>query len=1064
MKFRTILTRIVSGMILIAALFTYSCEKPKLPQIPVLTLEQESAELPREAGTGRIVCRIDKPVDKASIEAESNSSWVRVKDISGEVVTYSYEENTLTVKREAVITVSYATADSKRFSLSQAAAAPKPEEPVIKVQSPESELGSKAGIGTIGFSIENPADEGKLSVVSNADWLKIDTVTDVQINYIYESNGASNPRSCVLTLTYPGAKEVKLTLTQMAPSEITLDPVSVQLGNDNGRTSFSFSIKNPVEGEKVSLSQEGDWFSTILRTSSVDITYLKNMDEQERMGKVTVNYINAEPVVFTLTQEGQGKPEPVKPVIQLSKSSERASFNAGKINFGYTIDNPVAGAVLKAETNGNWVSANVTADKVECTYQANEITSERSASLTLSYADADPVTCTITQEAAPVIPVIIPEIDAMTVTCFSGRETWNFSVENGDRNEVTVVSDASWLNASRLDDGNIVFYHSENNGSSSRIGHLTLQLGRAEQKTLTVTQRPYGETIAVVENLKASFGSEAQTGLSFNIRIDNYQGIRDYRTSCSQSWISNISYTESAQKRGYFTVSFDLSKNTGLAERTGKITFLSLGVNVSANIVQNGAAAPVIVLEKTGTTVPAEGGIGLSLAYSIQNPQPDFILVATSDVSWVNNAYNYYTHVSFNVERNTEVKERVGHITLSYGSAEPVVFEIRQEAAPQPMLEFTQNVYKLSYYGDEIQLQYSYDNLPSAFKSIHHYLGASWLSSYTRNTEPDVIYVFSEANSSGADRQTTVSLRLECVDGTVLETSATIIQSGTEPELKLSPSSFNLSSSAQYININVTTEKSWSGEPFRFEGLPSWIEDRTTTTSDLGQIKLYVQKNNEGNARSGTFYVTYYHHKKAAVTIRQAGNSAIPTNVVDLGLSSGIYWAISNLGASVPSAAGSFYAWGETSSKTSFSWSNYLYWNGSTVTKYADRYEVLQSSDDAATSSLGTGWRMPTEEDFEELERNCNVSIATVDGVRGVKYTSKKDSSKYIFFPFTGINDGGIQNAATVNLWTSENVHGSEQEKRLARQYCHEDSSDAGYIAYTERYVGMPIRAVYVAR
>ncbi|MBO5975012.1 MAG: hypothetical protein J6P95_04780, partial [Paludibacteraceae bacterium] len=57
---------------------------------------------------------------------------------------------------------------------------------------------------------------------------------------------------------------------------------------------------------------------------------------------------------------------------------------------------------------------------------------------------------------------------------------------------------------------------------------------------------------------------------------------------------------------------------------------------------------------------------------------------------------------------------------------------------------------------------------------------------------------------------------------------------------------------------------------------------------------------------------------------------------VDLGLPSGLRWATCNVGATKPEEYGNYYAWGETSPKTTYSWSTYKWCNGSgdTMTKY----------------------------------------------------------------------------------------------------------------------------------
>jgi hypothetical protein len=49
---------------------------------------------------------------------------------------------------------------------------------------------------------------------------------------------------------------------------------------------------------------------------------------------------------------------------------------------------------------------------------------------------------------------------------------------------------------------------------------------------------------------------------------------------------------------------------------------------------------------------------------------------------------------------------------------------------------------------------------------------------------------------------------------------------------------------------------------------------------------------------------------------------------VDLGLPSGTLWADCNVGASSPDGYGKFFAWGETKTKATYSWSNYEYCSG----------------------------------------------------------------------------------------------------------------------------------------
>ena len=112
---------------------------------------------------------------------------------------------------------------------------------------------------------------------------------------------------------------------------------------------------------------------------------------------------------------------------------------------------------------------------------------------------------------------------------------------------------------------------------------------------------------------------------------------------------------------------------------------------------------------------------------------------------------------------------------------------------------------------------------------------------------------------------------------------------------------------------------------------------------------------------------------------------------VDLGLPSGTLWATMNVGASSPEDCGYYFAWGETSTKDAYEWSNYIWCNGSenTLTKYCsekdygevDNRTLLLPEDDAATVNWGAAWRMPTEAQMQELITRCKWTSVKINGV-----------------------------------------------------------------------------------
>ena len=140
---------------------------------------------------------------------------------------------------------------------------------------------------------------------------------------------------------------------------------------------------------------------------------------------------------------------------------------------------------------------------------------------------------------------------------------------------------------------------------------------------------------------------------------------------------------------------------------------------------------------------------------------------------------------------------------------------------------------------------------------------------------------------------------------------------------------------------------------------------------------------------------------------------------VDLGLPSGTLWATCNVGADTPEGYGDYFAWGETEPKDYYEWSTYKYcnegnWTG--LTKYCssnsfgylhfiDDLTVLEAVDDAVTANWGSGWCMPTEDQWEELCQNTSNSWTTQNGINGRLFTASNGNT--LFLPAAGNNHAG---------------------------------------------------------
>ena len=115
----------------------------------------------------------------------------------------------------------------------------------------------------------------------------------------------------------------------------------------------------------------------------------------------------------------------------------------------------------------------------------------------------------------------------------------------------------------------------------------------------------------------------------------------------------------------------------------------------------------------------------------------------------------------------------------------------------------------------------------------------------------------------------------------------------------------------------------------------------------------------------------------------QAATDSACYEMVDLGLS--VKWANKNVGASYPEDAGLYFQWGDTVGYTAdqvgkdkvFDWNNYKFGICSNLTKYnsTDNLKVLESTDDAATTYMGSQYRTPTMDELLELINNTTQTF-----------------------------------------------------------------------------------------
>ncbi len=252
----------------------------------------------------------------------------------------------------------------------------------------------------------------------------------------------------------------------------------------------------------------------------------------------------------------------------------------------------------------------------------------------------------------------------------------------------------------------------------------------------------------------------------------------------------------------------------------------------------------------------------------------------------------------------------------------------------------------------------------------------------------------------------------------------------------------------QEIDINATA-KNWSS--YTCAGVPE--ECYLVYPIGVGGTELGITYSTGGNIlffKGGEFYNLHEDLKWAV------------TDFIDLGLPSKTMWNLYNVGSIHPEYHGNYYAWAEAGDKSDYTWTNYSqdvsnlkdfnfgYWNGNSALEMDAGVNVYSLSYDESLYGAG----VPTKADFTELVNNCTLTEATVNGVKGIQFTSK-NNSKCIFLPYAGsCYDGKTPADGTASYYWTSTSYDSQ------KAYAINVKSGKATSTTCQKRTGLPYRCV----
>ena len=305
-----------------------------------------------------------------------------------------------------------------------------------------------------------------------------------------------------------GALYVKSVKVYYEPSTdpiiVASDPDALAYNDTSGE--FGYSITNPTSATLNAVSNS-EWITNVAvdgTNSKVTFSTSTNTGVQ-RQGTITLSYTDAEDKVITITQAAA-------PVI--STSDVNIAYDATNGSIEYNLQNATGNVTASITTGGDWLTSlgTITASTVAFNCTANTVTTARTATVTLSFSGASDKVVTVTQAAAPSLPIITVTADnpvnvaaaggsgelALTYANLTIGQANDFAVQFYDANDDELQDDPEWV-AVVVEDadpsGYKVSYVVDPNNGASRTAYFTVwalnDVTPVYSNKVTLTQAAY---------------------------------------------------------------------------------------------------------------------------------------------------------------------------------------------------------------------------------------------------------------------------------------------------------------------------------------------------------------------------------------------------------------------------------------------------------------------------------------------------------------------------------------------------------------------------------------------
>jgi len=542
---------------------------------PTLSLSAASVSIGKEANstaTNEIICN-------TNWSATVNASWLALSPTYGSgngEMTFTAEANPTISTRTATVTITATGAPTKTFTVTQASG-----DPSLSVSTTNASIAKT----TNSQAMVNITSNTSWSATNDASWLTLSTTSstgNATLTFTAEANPTISTRVATVTVSATGVASQSITVTQAAGNAIiSVSATTVTIGKSANSTASVNVTSNTTWNITVNETWLTSNISTATGNATLTITAEANPLLRTRYATVRISETGGISKSITVSQLAG----------DLTLSVSATSVSIAKTAYSTASANVTSNTTWNVAIDTNWLTSNIKTStgnaKITFYARANNTTSTRSATVTISAPGLTSQTVIVTQEAGDEDLFV-----SLSATSAFLAQTANSSASVDITSNTTwnVSNNATWLITDIINSsGNqtLTLYARANKTTSQRSAIVTISSTDLPSQTITVTQEAGDATLSVSANSAVISNIDGSNGF-VNITSNTTWTATDDAT-----WLT-INPTD-AINNGILT--FTAEANNTAVQRIATITISAPGV-ASKTVVITQEADIVTSVEK----------------------------------------------------------------------------------------------------------------------------------------------------------------------------------------------------------------------------------------------------------------------------------------------------------------------------------------------------------------------------------------------------------------------------------------------------------------------------------